>query len=295
MNSLASTNTKIIIWANCQGGPVAKMLEALHPNTFDIHWYSNFEFMASKRELPQCFKEAELFLYQNYKPKGDSIYDLDQIAQNILPNNCKKISFPTLHSNTLQFCYEFQEPKNKKTISKYFPHGYFKYGIKIISDLFQEISNKNQNIDEKIMASEKTISMAMSDEFIPNSDIQLHRERSLDFVRTKALSSSTPDIYEFIESDYTKRRLWHNPFHPNGILLDELCREIFSKIELEYKPSENDLTMLDNTLKDWVVPILPCVQKKYGMKLESKCESIYHPEIVSTESYIRAYLEKLYF
>jgi len=115
----------VVVWANCQGGSLSSALRDMHSEKLDVHWFMNYEFIKNGLELPAFMKSADLFLYQNYRPQEVVMYDLDWISRNILPANCQKVSFPTLHSITLQFCHDYHEPNNTRTQGPDLPHGAF--------------------------------------------------------------------------------------------------------------------------------------------------------------------------
>lgn len=284
----------VVVWANCQGEPLANALRSMHPESFNVHCFMNYEFIKNGLELPAFMKSADLFLYQNYRPKEISLYDLDWIARNILPAHCLKISFPTLHSMPLQFCHDYHEPNNNKTQGPGFPHGEFFFGIKPLADYFVDLVKDSTTKEERILRVPEAVEHALATDFISVSDVGYHKEKSLGFLREKSLKSDTPGIYDYVLDNYRSTRLWHNPNHPNGILLNELCRQVFEAIGLHYNPNPTFLSYIDEYLKDWVIPILPSVQAAIGLEAGSYCESKYHPEIDSTEAYLSKYLRCLY-
>ena len=287
-------NKTVVVWANCQGGPLTNALRDMHSEDFDVHWFMNYEFIKNGLELPAFMKSADIFLYQNYRPQEVIMYDLDWISRNILPAHCQKVSFPTLHSITLQFCHDYHEPNNSKTQGPDLPHGAFFYGIKPLADYYVDLVKDSETKEDRICRIPEAVSHALTDTFIPLADIEYHKKRSLDFLHEKSLQSNTPGIYDYIVDNYRSVRLWHNPYHPNGILLNELCRQVFEAIGLPYRPGPGFLSHLDNHLKDWVLPILPSVQASIGLNAGTYCESKYHPEISTTEAYLSKYLKCLY-
>jgi len=284
----------VVVWANCQGGAIITALKESYSDIFDVHWFMNYEYIKNGVDLPEFMKIADIFLYQNYRSKENSVYDLDWISRNILPASCQKIAFPTLHSISLQFCHDFYEPENSKTISKDLPHGAFMYGIKPVADHYIRLSGASENKEYRIQKIKDAVRDAMSENFISLEDVAYHKNRSFEFLSEKSKNSDIPKILEYIMDNYKTKRLWHNPYHPNEILQNELCQQIFDAIGVAYKPSESLLSYFENNLKDWVMPILPSVQKHIGITAGSYCESMYHPEIKSSEDYLSKYLHCLY-
>ena len=132
----------VVIWANCQGGPIGYMLRKYYKKIF---YYQNFVFIRDSIELPKEIKEADIFIYQNYADKPDSIYDLNYILGTLKPT-CKTISIPFLQCD-LYFPYDNgQHIKNINSISKKFPNGKFFFGIKPIHDLCNNESLSTEDI-----------------------------------------------------------------------------------------------------------------------------------------------------
>jgi hypothetical protein len=284
----------VVVWANCQGLSIAKALMAMHPEELDVHLFMNYEYIRQGLELPSFMRSADIFLYQNYRPQEVRQYDLDWISENILPAQCLKVSFPTLHSITLQFCHEFHEPNNSKTIGLALPHGAFFYGIKPLADYYLKLVRDIDARECRIERIQEAVGHALTDTFIQSSEIEYHLSRSSDFLREKSLNSDTPGIYAYIMDNYRNIRLWHNPYHPNALLLDELCRQIFAAAGLTYNPTPDFLDHIDDELRDWVMPILPSVQAALGLNVGSFCSSKYHPEVQTAEEYLSKYLLELY-
>jgi len=281
---------KLIILANCQGNPLRHMLQKYYSNLFNIINYTNYEYINKNLDLPLDIKDADYFLYQNYS-NNDEKYDLKNILENVLKKECIKICFPSLHSCNLIFCYNIFSPNNHKTITKEKPFGEFFFGI---SSIIDEIKKYDYNVDDKNEFINKIIEISNSDSFISEETILYHKKRTFDFLENKCLSSDVPEIYDFIKNNFTKIRLWHNPNHPTGILMNELIKLIFLKLDLEYFENEENIIFLNNCLSDWVMPIFPCVSKYYNFKFNADiCSSWYNKKIVNSTTYLNEYIEHL--
>ena len=278
----------VIIWANCQGGPLGYMLNKYYKDIFEIHYFSNYEYIRDNKDIPEIFYKCDIFLYQNYSNE-DEKFCIQNILNNIIPINSIKLSFPTLHRNSLQFCYDVNSPENINTISSLKPHGDFFYGIENIRNIVKTLNEEGINEYDKVL--EKTLEFINKEDFIPNSQIIYHEKSSLDFLKSKALTSDIPNIYNFIINNYKRIRLWHNPNHPNGVLLNELIKEIFLKLGFNYPNEEENILFLDTSLKDWKMPIFKSVCNYYNItNIDNECSSIWHDDIFDDLSYIKKYL-----
>lgn len=287
---------KILIWANCQGVAINNMINKYYSELFDVNYLVNYEFINNNLPVPVEISTADIFLYQNYSDKPNSEYDINILINKYLKKDCIKISFPTLHSCPLLFCYETYEENNSKTINTEYPFGKFYYGIDRVQELIKIYDYKNISEDEKNIIINKIYNKTQEEDFISEEKIKYYYKRNFDFLENKILQSDIPELFEFIKENYKKIRLWHNPNHPTGILLNKLIKCIFKKLNLVY--DENNfinINDLDNLLNDWVIPIFPCVKKYYNITFDDKCSSWYNIDISDSKSYITKYLDELYF
>jgi len=280
----------IVIWANCQGNAINYMLNKYYKDIFNIQLYSNYKYIKNKIKLPDFMYECDIFIYQNYSDNNNE-YNLINIFDNILSKKCIKLCFPTLHRNYLQFPFDTNNLEHKNTINDNLPFGEFFFGIKpIIDDLkILKANNYSNNEIKKIILDKiKDIN------YIKKDIIEKYENDTLIFLKNKSLTSDIPLIFNFIINNYKIIRLYHNPNHPNGILLNELCKEIFNKLNLIYPDEKNDIEILDNILKDWKMPIFNSVIKYYNMKnVDNNCSSFYHDDIKNEETYINKYIDFL--
>jgi hypothetical protein len=281
----------IIILANCQGSPLLNMLNKYYSELYFVKHYTNYQYIRNNIDLPQDLKEADIFLYQNYSNE-DEKYNLLNIIENVLKKECLKISFPTLHSCNLLFCYNCDEPNNFKTITTDKPFGEYYFGISCIVD---EVKKYNKDICDKNIIIKSILDTSKNYNFISEETMLFHKNRSFEFLEKKCLTSDIPDLYYFIKNNFTKKRLWHNPNHPTGILLNELIKMIFMRLNLNYIENGENINMLDKSLSDWVMPIFPCVKKYLNLDFEiNSCSSWYNNQIIDSDSYITEYLSSLY-
>lgn len=280
----------IVIWANCQGSAISLMLNKYFSNEFNVHLFANYEYIKNNIKLPEFMYKCNIFLYQNYSSNKEG-YDLEFIINNVLSNDTIKISFPTLHRNYLQFPFECDSPENKNTITKSLPHGEFFFGIMNVKNAVSELRLKGLTNDE---IKKKILSKIDENNFIELNDIKEYEKKSLDFLKLKAETSDIPNIYNYIIDNYKKIRLFHNPNHPNGFLLNELCKEIFNKLNLHYPIENENIQMLDKCLRDWKMPIFNSVTNYYKIdNIDNECCSMYHDDIYDKYSYINKYVDFL--
>ena len=173
------------------------------------------------------------------------------------------------------FCYDITEPNNSKTITNKLPYGKFYYRISVITDLLKKHDyTKYDDMTRKKIVNE-IYEESQKLDFISDEKIKYYHDRNFEFLENKILTSNIPELLDFIKNNFTKVRLWSNPFHPTGVLLNELSKNIFRKLNLTYNDDDSiqNICELNGTLNDWVIPIFPSVKKYYNMDFEDKCSS----------------------
>jgi len=282
---------KLIFWANCQAGSIHFALNKYYPNAYDIYHFANYQYIRNKKTLPTEFLDADVFIYQNYAYCDDPTYELKNILNNILKPTCIKICIPFLQCDAL-FCYKPDSPRNHKTITAEFPHGKFFTGVEYIERELNIPGNKPEVFSRAYYA-------LIDENAISRETINQYYDRNFEYFRSKILESDVPELYEFIQSNFHKFRLFHNRNHPTGILMNELVKGVFRSLSLTY-PNQDTKTNIDVfnyhlNLNDWVMPILPCVQQYHGLEFDcATCSSKYHPNISDIDSFTRAYVDAFY-
>jgi hypothetical protein len=117
----------------------------------------------------------------------------------------------------------------------------------------------------------------------------------MDYLKKKIVNSDVPELLEFIKINFEQIRLFHNPNHPTGVLLNFMIKKVFNLLALEYPDTSENISILENSLNDWTMPILPSVQRYYGFKFEDKCSSWYDKDIIDIHSFVTKYILDLYF
>ena len=287
---------QVLLWTNCQGGTISYMLSKYHSDKFELKHYLNYEYIRENKTLPEEFKNADIFIYQNYNSdKHGKDYDLDHIINNVLKPECKKICIPFLYFEAM-FSYDMRQSKNNfKTISSNAPFGKFFFGINFIDDKLTDIDTKNYTEEDKEALIESIYQDFISEKAISEEKIKHYYDRSFEYLKNKILSSDVPDIFEYIETNFKNIRLWHNRNHPTGILLIELVKEVFKILDLDYTDNEEDINVLNKSINDWVMPIPLCVKKYYGMEFSDECSSWTDSSIIDTKSFIKSYVKAMFF
>ena len=54
----------VIIWENCQGTALDRMLNKYYADKFNIYSFSNYTYIKDNTPLPEMFNKCDIFLYQ---------------------------------------------------------------------------------------------------------------------------------------------------------------------------------------------------------------------------------------
>jgi len=157
-----------------------------------------------------------------------------------------------------------------------------------------------ENIDIKTITNKEEFINSIIDKFlneeVSQEVIQSYYNNSFAYLENKILKSSIPNIFDFIKNNFTKIRLFHNMNHPTGVLLNEVVKEIFKLMDLQYdnRYEDENIDMLNKILNDLVMPILPSVKKYYNLNFQDECSSWYNSNIKDTKTFIYYYINDLY-
>ena len=287
---------QVTIWANCQGDAIKTMLNRYHSDKYDVKHFMNYEYIYSNKPIPEDFKHTDIFIYQNYS-KSNGTYDLSTILTNVLKPSCKRICIPSLRGEFL-FCYTntpLHRVKNNNTITPKTPYGKFCYGIDYIDNELHDIDYTRYNEFDKTQLIECVYNKLMDPNLVSIFTICTYFNKNIDFLRSKIVSSDIPELLDFIIMNFKQIRLFHNTNHPTGVLLSFMVQKVFQLLSLDYPNVEENIRIIDNSLSDWVMPILPSVSKYYSFTFEDKCSSWYHPDIHDKRGFITKYINDLYF
>ena len=288
---------QVIIWANCQGWPIKDMLNKYYNDNYDVKHFMNYEYIYSNKMIPDEFKDADIFIYQNYSEKQNDTYKLSTILTHVLKPTCRKICIPSLRGEFL-FCYTntpLHDLKNNNTKNHQMPYGKFCYGIDYIDIEFQDINYADYNDCDKRQLTDHIYNKIMNPNLLSIFTICTYFNKNIEFLRNKIINSDVPELFDFIIMNFKQIRLFHNTNHPTGVLLSFMVEKVFQLLSLDYPNREDNIRVLDNSLSDWVMPILPSVSKYYSFTFEEKCSSWYHVDIYNTHDFITKYINDLYF
>ena len=199
---------KCILFGNCQCSGVKKFLE-FSPffSMYEVYQFANWEMIQQEQHFPiQLLKEADLVIYQ---PLSDihGCYSTDRVHPNsffnLLKPDCKTISFPRIHSNSISplFHKRYQNPMM---------YGYVNNTYSSLEELLHLYDTDQLDFDFDIRMKK-------------NYEIALQREITCDV-----------KIANFIYNNISNYKMFLTHDHPTSIVFDEVTRQICNLLKIPY-------------------------------------------------------------
>lgn len=269
----------IVIFSNCAGNIIKNMFEK-HPFTKDkylIHYIVNYENLNNQNiddAHIYLLNNCDIFIYQPFNQHyTESEYNITNI-KNYLNHNAiiLKINYYRFRG----FWYN-SEYKPYHNYNKYQFLNEKYYGI---HDSFINFYTTNKNdVIEKI------------------NNIQISRHELLSFFynelnKFKIIDDNSDiNMFDYFISNYKKKHLFHDTFHPTNLFFYEMFRQIIFKLDNYELPFEDyDFINLLNDIEmtHWALPILPIVKNILELNL-SQHIYIFHPDYADKKLYMDVY------
>jgi len=197
-----------IIFGNCHCSGIKKFLEfSDFYDKYQLYQFANWEMIQNNDLLPvKLLKKADLVIYQ---PLSD-IYNCYSTNKNninsflnLLKPECKTISFPRIHNNSIFPI--FHKANNKKIF----------YG---------KINNNFNNLNELIyLYDNNNLDFDFENRMKNNYEISLQKE-----------SECHIKIIDFIYNNINKHKLFLTQDHPTSFVFNEVTKQICEIIDLDY-------------------------------------------------------------
>lgn len=264
---------KILIYANCQGEAIKKLLQTQNLK-LNITHVSNYNCIHKNIPISiDLINQQDLFLYQPIKRergKHSTDYILSNINQKI-----KCISFPYLY-NTGMWCMVL----NNNNLKNGFNNSYVDFNENTRISGLNQIKNY-YNIDTLINDFyEEKIDFNLKFRFIESLNKLKNIEKNTDI-----------KICDFILKNYKKIQMFYRDCHPSVDLMVEITKQICKKINIEF--TEKDIYDVSefNMLTNGYIPITPYERKELG--LEFKISNFFKKINDDWKNYYKNLLKKI--
>lgn len=277
-----SRKKRCVFYGNCQMSVVYEFLKERFLCEYEYTTIASWEVLKLGIPLPvDKVKEADFFIYQPIV--GWEEYDTDYIKDNILKESCVCISFPYIYFLGY-FPDFFRDPNNEGTITNTKPWGDFPYGQQRLMDL----------IMENRYSLEEIVDITLKDDFISSDAIWKNFFYSLDILKEHEKSTKII-LSDYIESNYSKIKLFHSCNHPTNKLLSVLIERVLTLMNLNPYGVENANLFKTELCGGWTNPIIyPCIAKTLNLEFDIFTSKVTGTE-VSYKEYITEYIKRLYF
>lgn len=251
----------IVIYTNCGGRPIRDMFSnhAFTKTKTNVSFFQNWENLHKKKienDHKVLLNNCDIFIYQPMNKNYDySEYDIQHIQKH-LKSKCKIIRVNYYRTKAFWYQNDFIPYLKYKEIYTFNPH------LGIHND-FSAINNSRS--EEEIVNCVNNIEINERD-FFNFFNKEVERMKVLD-------QKSDVKMYNFFMSNYKKKLLFFDRFHPTNIFIYEIFRQLVGMI-FNHELLQNDDAFLNSKeiktagICAWSTPILPSIKKI--LKLEHK-------------------------
>lgn len=229
-----------VLYGNCQVGPVYEYLKKHHKNLYNYYYTVSYLAISGQASFDkEKFQEADLFIYQTVADKYGEM-STKYIINNLLKKSCQLICFPSVGFGG--YHPDYTEKPNPKTQFK----------------RLNELLELGFTPDQIVEASKR-------DDFVPlettlkvlkfTMDINVEKEKENDI-----------KIVDFIEANWRKHKLFHQPLHPTNYLLKEMLKRTLIYVGLDTDQVETSPVFKKEILDLEICRIYPCVHKQLNLE-----------------------------
>jgi len=292
-NLIYNKNKKLaIIYGNCHTEIIEEYLSEYKSFSDKICFYPmpkthKSNIMNFNSTSISFLKHCDLCIYQGFQ---DDAYGKDLVVKyilSILKKDCDFIKITNVHGHAEAFF-----PQTITNVGK--GQDLFPYGDKNIDKLI----NEKKSVTE-IISILKEDNIYTKKQVMDNLNYQIEsliqRQEGCDI-----------KIVDYIEQNYTKKRLFDDLYHPTNFLLKEFARRILKQLNIYTDEFEN--VEIEKNLNTYKLPIYPCVAKHLNLEYKSDTgrlpyynftgEKLYPGETYGKElafdDYIREYIKYCY-
>jgi len=264
---------KILIYANCQGEAIKKMVEIQNKDN-KITYVSNYDCITRNSPISiRLINKHDIFLYQPIK-KERGKHSTDYIFNNI-DKKITCISFPYVY-NTGMWCIVL----NNNNLKNGFNNSYLDFNENTRISGLNQIKNY-YNIDTLINDFyEEKIDFNLKFRFIESLNKLKNIEKNTDI-----------KICDFIMKNYKKIQMFYRDCHPSVDLMVEITKRICKKININFIENKTYKISDFNMLTNGYIPITPYEKKE--LELDFKIPLYFKKENDKWKSYYTDIFKKL--
>lgn len=250
----------VIIHGNCIGQAIADQVRRVAAVTerFDVHWVRNFSAQYSGDEPfdDSAFGRCRYLLEQVSDFKGDPRRLDGDLKELPVPPDCRRVRYPPVFMNTL-WPFLAPDPRSEALRCSWWIEG--PYPSYLSDRLIIQIMRTETDPD-RIYERYRNIRIRDLVDLDRIHQLYLHQIRRLE-------QASDIVVGDFIESNFTKKRLFRMQAHPAGPMIRKLCEDVFQAIDI---PSAETASFCEE-LEQWVgsghydAPIHPEMIEHFGL------------------------------
>ncbi len=251
-----------LVSANCQGVPLIKQLLAFKPFQKSYHpeYFINFK----KEIIPlEKLQTCNLLIYQKLGTSWNEISE-EYLLAHVNPK-AKVVCMPNIYNNTLW-------PISKGTGNLSNP-----YDETYIDELMQ----RGLSLNEILYLVKKA-------DFSKHYDLQSMYEKSMEIERNKGYARCS-EICDYIEENFSKRKLFTTFNHPYGSLLNLAAKVVLE--EIGYRNVPDSLIPNISCDEDYYMPIHHSVAKFFHLSyIDENTKFPVYGNMLTYSEYIAGYV-----
>lgn len=262
---------KVVIWTSCQGYAISSSLKRHHPE-FSVEIYLNYVYLDDPSStIPPDFSDCDVFIYQRYEDRDSHPeMQIDRLLSEVVPATAKRICVPRIY------------------FTGYWPlsiEDHDDFPKTPVPEILRPYPHEGVN---KLMES------LLNESYLRGDSIRENLKSTLSRLRAKESAGDITGIADFIEKNFSQRRLFYHPSHPKGDVCALLVAGVFELMGLEV-PNTLAEELEHEFDYDIDAPILPCVASALELEFDWKFASHKKfPTIVDTESFYRQLTAKFH-
>ncbi len=251
-----------LVSANCQGVPLIKQLLAFKP--FQKSYYPEYFINFKKEIIPlEKLQTCNLLIYQKLGTSWNEISE-EYLLAHVNPK-AKVVCMPNIYNNTLW-------PISKGTGNLSNP-----YDETYIDELMQ----RGLSLNEILYLVKKA-------DFSKHYDLQSMYEKSMEIERNKGYARCS-EICDYIEENFSKRKLFTTFNHPYGSLLNLAAKVVLE--EIGYRNVPDSLIPNISCDEDYYMPIHHSVAKFFHLSyIDENTKFPVYGNMLTYSEYIAGYV-----
>lgn len=248
----------VLLHGNCHMAIIKKFLlsSSVFTDRYAIYPYPLLVSETKEfRTEPEIFQHIDIWIHQDIRKNNQFGYKVsDDYIRSYIRSETREIVIPHLYGiGKMLFPQSIALAGNEAINDGLDGDGLFLHGDKVI----EEAISRDMNIDE-------IIAYCKSDRAMNEEDIRDNFHKGMAKLKEREKFWDIP-IYDFVEDNYQKEKLFYDDGHPTNIIMKKIVEEILKKLQI-FDPEIHCDSRMDLNEKC----VYPVVKKVLGLQWDDK-------------------------